>query len=350
MSDLPEDRPREPIISSAEGPLTGAATELSPFAAEPSTALTPFEGLPPSPGETPPAYPSYAPPPVEPPTFLYPVQPPVRPPARIPNFGHLALLLVLLVLGLLVTGVLWAVAVHDHLYGATSLQGSMTDIHYLLGSEVVLYFTTFLVSLLIFPLFWHKNLFAGLQWNGATALRLRWRLAGAAFACFLLALLNEVLIPGPTNAPIEKIFRTPGAAWLLFGFGVTIAPFFEEIFFRGFLLPSFCTAFDWFAEAVSAHEETPEPLAGKPRWPFASQLISGAVMAIPIAATCAFPRAGHYRIRLLVIGFWAVAFTVGWAIGRSESQAKLPRFARVDANGYPNWSVAAMAFSSLLVR
>ena len=81
-------------------------------------------------------------------------------------------------------------------------------------------------------------------------LRLRWRLFSAAGACFVLAFVDSVLVPGPSNAPIDQIFRQPGAAWLLFGFGVTFAPFFEELLFRGFLLPALCTAYDWFDERI----------------------------------------------------------------------------------------------------
>ena len=117
---------------------------------------------------------------------------------------------------------------------------------------------------MIFPLFWHKSLLAGLQWNGATALRMRWRLVSAAGVCFLLAMVNGEFMPGPTNAPIEKIFHSPGAAWILFGFGITLAPFFEEMFFRGFLLPSLCTAYDWFAE-ITTGKSLPARIACAPK-------------------------------------------------------------------------------------
>ena len=73
-------------------------------------------------------------------------------------------------------------------------------------------------------------------------------LLGAAGVCFVLAMFNGILMPGPADAPIDRIFRTPGAAWILFAFGVTLAPFFEELAFRGFLLPALSTAFDWIAE------------------------------------------------------------------------------------------------------
>jgi hypothetical protein len=203
---------------------------------------------------------------------------------RIPNFGHLLLLIPLLGLSFVVAAILFLAAIHFHLYGVSSPQQAATDIHYLLGSEAILYVFTFAASLLIFPLFWHKSLLAGLQWNGATALRLRGRLASAAFVCFLLAMVNGEFMPGPTNAPIEKIFHVPGAAWILFGFGITFAPFFEEMFFRGFLLPSLCTAYDWFAEKTTGEPRRPLGPNGHPQWSFSAMVVGSIVTSIPFAA------------------------------------------------------------------
>ncbi len=350
MTELPEDDLREPLVSQANESAPVEAAGAPSFAGEGLAgsgagmeATSPPDGS--RPHDT-----SYGPTAAEPPMFQSWTQPPVRRPARIPHFGHVVFLIfVLLPAGLAGTVIVMAVALHRHLFGVATTQGAATDVRYLLGGEALLYVFTYAACLLIFPLFWHESLMAGLQWNGATALRRRWRLGGAAFACFLLALVNGELMPGPTNAPIEKIFRTPGAAWLLFAFGVTVAPFFEETLFRGFLLPAFCTAFDWLAEALSVHTENPGPVAGRPRWPPAAQMIATAMMAIPIAATCAYPRSGHYRIRLLVFVLWAFALTLGWVIGRSELKAKPPRFAEVDANGHPVWSLSAMAVGSFLV-
>jgi membrane protease YdiL (CAAX protease family) len=209
---------------------------------------------------------------------------PVPPPARIPNFGHVLLLIPLLGLSFVVAVILFLAAIHFHLYGVSSPQQAAADIHYLLGTEAILYIFTFAASLLIFPLFWHKSLLAGLQWNGATALRLRGRLASAAFVCFLLAMVNGEFMPGPTNAPIEKIFHAPGAAWILFGFGITFAPFFEEMFFRGFLLPALSTAYDWFAEKTTGELRRPLGPNGHPQWSFPAMVVASIVTSIPFAA------------------------------------------------------------------
>ena len=213
----------------------------------------------------------------------YQDEPPVPHVVRIPNVGDLLLLFVLIVFGWLCAGLLTYSALHFNLFGVSTIQKAITDIHYTLGSMIVVYLGAFLGALIIYPMLWGKGFFAGIQWNGETALRLRWRLFTAAFVCFLFALLNGVLMPGPDNAPIDKIFRAPGAAWLLFAFGITAAPFFEELFFRGFLLPTLCTAFDWTSEKIR-HEPGPPPDEdGHPRWSLAGMAASSVLTSVPFA-------------------------------------------------------------------
>jgi hypothetical protein len=148
---------------------------------------------------------------------------------------------------------------------------------------IALYLLTFGCCLIVFPLVWHKGFFAGLQWNAAAALRLRWRLFAAAGLCFGLAMIDEVVLPGPPNAPIDKLFQTRLAAWLLFGFGVTLAPFFEEMFFRGFLLPALCTAWDWTIEKSTGKAPLPLDVNGHPQWSFFAMVIASILTSIPFA-------------------------------------------------------------------
>jgi hypothetical protein len=210
-------------------------------------------------------------------------QPEPAPPARIPHLGHFLLLLVLLLAGFAGAIVVLLLALHFHLDGVSTVQGTKTNIHYTLGSEGLGYLFCFLLSLAIFPLLWHQSLFAGVQWNVDTAIRLRWRLVSAAALCMGLALLNTLVLPGPKHAPIEDIFREPGAAWLLFAFGVTVAPFFEELCFRGFLLPALCTAYDWCAEKMYRAPRLPLAEDGHPQWSFAAMATGAVVTSIPFA-------------------------------------------------------------------
>lgn len=206
-----------------------------------------------------------------------------EPEERIPNFGHLLVLGAFLLFGVLFAGLLTQYALHRQMFGIMSVQKAVTDIHYTLGSEALLYLFTLAICLVIFPMIWHRGFFAGVQWNFATAFRLRWRLITAAFSCLVLAGLSSLITPGPTNAPIDKIFREPGAAWLLFFFGITFAPFFEEMFFRGFLLPALCTAVDWCGETIAHHPRRPLGPNGHPQWSLGAMVLASVATSIPFA-------------------------------------------------------------------
>jgi uncharacterized protein len=210
-------------------------------------------------------------------------QPEIQPPTRIPNFLHLCILGLLISVAMVGTILLTLSALHFHLFGISSIQRANTDIHYTLGSMVGLYLLAFGGCLIVFPLIWHKGFFAGLQWNAATALRLRWWLFAAAGLCFGLAMADEVLMPGPPNAPIDKLFQTRLAAWLLLVYGVTVAPFFEEMFFRGFLLPALCTAWDWTIERSTGKPRRPLDANGHPQWSFFAMVIASILTSIPFA-------------------------------------------------------------------
>jgi membrane protease YdiL (CAAX protease family) len=219
----------------------------------------------------------------EPALFANLFQPVVRPPVRIPHLGHVALFAVYFLFGIVAAGGYLGIFAYFHFFKVSSIQGAVNDVHGALGSEVILYAVMFAAAYFTLPLVWHKSFFAGVQWNGAAALRLRKRLFGAGFVCFLLAILNMIFIPGPANAPIEKVFKQPGAAWLLFFFGITVAPFFEELVFRGFLLPALCTAYDWLAEMLFHVPRRPLAPDGGPQWSISAMAIASIVTSAPFA-------------------------------------------------------------------
>jgi membrane protease YdiL (CAAX protease family) len=246
----------------------------------------------------------------EQPMFQSYYQPEVHPPSRIPHLGHLAILGVFAFFGLLCATVLIRSALYFHLFGVTTLQKAITDIHYTLGSEAVLYLLTFGACVLFFPMIWHKGFFAGLQWNGEIAIRLRKQLFITAAICFVLALTDSFLLPGPTDAPIDKIFRAPGAAWLLFGFGVTLAPFFEEMIFRGFLLPALCTACDWINEKTTGAPVRPLDENGQPQWSLRAMAIASVLTSLPFAGMHAAQTGYSLGPFLLLVG---VSLVLCWA-------------------------------------
>jgi len=205
------------------------------------------------------------------------------PPPRFPNILDVALVVVLLLFGFFCAGAVMASALHFHLWGISTTKAALNDIHYTLGSQAVWYISTLIGCIALFPLVWHTGFFAGVEWRAAEALRFWRRLLTAVFACFLLALIDGLLLPGPDHAPIDQVFRMPGAAWLLFLFGVTLAPFIEELGFRGFLLPALCTAWDWANERIN-HLPPPDPLPdGKTRWSPAAMIGASIFTSLPFA-------------------------------------------------------------------
>jgi hypothetical protein len=231
-------------------------------------------------------------------------------PVRIPNLGHVAILALLAAFGLVCSGLLTRAALHFHLWGIRNSQIALNDIHYTVGSMAALYLITTCAAVLIFPLVWKKSLFAGLQWNAPAALRRYRTLLSAAGACFVLAMLDEVLLPGPANAPIDKLFETRAAAWILFAFGVTCAPFFEEIIFRGFLLPALCTAFDWSVEMTTDIPAPPLDISGHPQWSLGAMVFASISTSIPFALMHAEQTAWSLGPFVLLV---AVSLVLSWA-------------------------------------
>jgi len=213
---------------------------------------------------------------------------------RIPNFGHVAIAIAIGVVSSLISVLLTGAALHLHMFGVSSLEQASSDIRYALGGQALLYLLTFLGCALIFPHLWSMGLFAGLQWNGAV-LRQRFRLILAAvFFCFTAAILDGALIPQPKDAPIDHLFRMPGAPWLLLGFGVTIAPFIEEMAFRGFLLPALATAIDWSRERFFDRARPFSDFNVHPQWSMLAQIIASILTSIPFALMHAPQNAGSF--------------------------------------------------------
>src|SRR5580658_640436 len=232
------------------------------------------------------------------------------PSARVPHLGHLLLLGVLAVIGLIGSSMLTRSALYFHLWGVTTVGKAITDVHYTVGSMAILYLITFGGALLVFPLLWNKSLFAGLQWNAGAAMRCYQPLLGAAGICLVLALVDEVLLPGPADAPIDKLFDSRGAAWLLFAFGVTVAPFFEELIFRGFILPALCTAFDWSVEKATGRSAPQLNPVGHPQWSIGAMVFGSIATSIPFALMHAEQTAWSLGPFLLLV---CVSLVLCWA-------------------------------------
>jgi membrane protease YdiL (CAAX protease family) len=205
------------------------------------------------------------------------------PPPRFPNILDVVLMCILLSVGWLASGAAAATALHFRLFGVHTEKQAANDIHYTLGTQTIWYLVALALWVVIFPKIWHTRFFEGIEWRAAAAFRLRWQLFWAAFACFVLAIVDGLLLPGPKEAPIDEVFRMPGGAWFLFAFGITLAPVIEETIYRGFLLPAFCTLWDFTTERI---QDRPAPWPdenGKVKWSLGAMIFASIATSVPFA-------------------------------------------------------------------
>jgi membrane protease YdiL (CAAX protease family) len=90
-----------------------------------------------------------------------------------------------------------------------------------------------------------RNFFESVSWRWPTSLWPGLVVAGSAFA--ILIQWASAKLPIPHSLPIDKYFETTTYAYLMAAFGILVAPFMEEMFFRGFLYPALARGFETVA-------------------------------------------------------------------------------------------------------
>jgi uncharacterized protein len=167
-------------------------------------------------------------------------------PRRIPNLGHTVLFFAVAVFVLLVTSVsTFAIAMGMRLMGPATPEQLLREPRLLIPSMAISYVIAGAIVWAIFTYLWRRPFTQGLHWNFAVVRR-RWvRLLACGVALSLVVQLLSNYLPVPKTLPIDDFFRTPADVWLVALFGTFLAPVFEELAFRGFLLPSLASAWDW---------------------------------------------------------------------------------------------------------
>ena len=177
---------------------------------------------------------------------------PVRKPRNIPNFGDMALFLLLAGGAVLITQ-LFAVGVAQglHLFPHETLLDMAHEPRLILPTMFLSYFIAGILAILIFTAIWKRPFAECVQWDVALISRRAWMLIlGGIGLSFLVQLLSNFL-PTPKELPIDEFFKTPLDVWLVAFFGVFIAPVFEELIFRGFVLPALANTWDLRRRALS---------------------------------------------------------------------------------------------------
>ena len=211
---------------------------------------------------------------LQPPMDNTPTDPPdAATPTRIPNLGHALLFLAIAGLLLILTQLAFLPLTH------TPLAASKDAIppKLLIASEAVTYLATIAVSWFVFPLLWKRPFAEGIHANPGAVRRNAFLLIPVGVVLSLVVQAASSLATMPKNIPIDDFFRTPSDVWLIALFGTLLAPLFEEIAFRGFLLPAFAIAYDWLAlprtEAARDLWNSNNKIS-RPAWVFSAVLTS----------------------------------------------------------------------------
>jgi membrane protease YdiL (CAAX protease family) len=169
---------------------------------------------------------------------------PETPRRRIPNLGH-ALLFVsfagmMLAISELLLIAIWGPPVATHGSVVTILHPKLQ-----LAAEGATYAATLLMAWFLYPLLWHRGFLDGLQWRAAAARSQAGRLIALGFILGLVSAMVDSLLPTNKTPTMDQFFLRPTDAWVVTFFGAIVAPLFEEICFRGFLVPAIAIAYDW---------------------------------------------------------------------------------------------------------
>jgi membrane protease YdiL (CAAX protease family) len=239
----------------------------------------------------------------------------VAPPRRIPHLGH-ALIFVgftgvlLILLELVLAGLGRATgSVHG---GVTTLLRPKLQIALLATT----YLTTLLAAWFFFPRMWGRSFLDGIQWSWATARNQAGRLLALGLLVGMMMQVVARFITPPKTLPIDEFFLTPMDAWLITLFGTVLAPMFEEICFRGFLLPAFAIAYDWLS--------LPRTEQARARWQATTTLspaalIFSAVLTSLIFALLHTSQVAHLWNALLVL--FAISLLLTWVRLKTGSVA-----------------------------
>jgi uncharacterized protein len=180
---------------------------------------------------------------LQPPMDNTPNDAPEDAPHRIPHLGHALLFLAIAGLLLLLSQFVLVGVTHTT---PAKIETTVSP-KLLVASEAFTYLTTLAISWLLFPILWSRSFPNGIEANPDAARRNAFKLIpiGIIFSFTVQAISS--LATMPKNIPMDDFFRTTSDVWIITLFGIFLAPLFEEVLFRGFLLPAFAIAYDWLS-------------------------------------------------------------------------------------------------------
>lgn len=153
-----------------------------------------------------------------------------KPPAREPFWGYLDLALIV--------GLMCALVVLSALPALLAFHGQlpMDSPVLLLSSNVVLYGALYVAFRIVFAVRYGKPVFSSLGWRRSNFNFWMIGIGGVVLAFSISGLAALVHTP-KVPSPIDKLANSPLYLALFGIMAVSLAPLFEELFFRGFIQP-----------------------------------------------------------------------------------------------------------------
>ncbi|HEX3682654.1 MAG TPA: type II CAAX endopeptidase family protein [Bryobacteraceae bacterium] len=188
--------------------------------------------MPPDPIETTPAEPVMEAPFVAEPAPPLPAEPPPLPAPREPFWGYLDLVLML---GFVCAGLVGIVLLGA---GLVAIVPKLKDdpMPLVLPLQFVFYLVVYAGFVAVFKLRYRAPVLVSLGWRRASLNPLFAAVGGVVLALGL-ALLASLLHTPQVPSPIDKLVNSPSSLALFVITAVVVAPFFEELLFRGFVQP-----------------------------------------------------------------------------------------------------------------
>lgn len=157
------------------------------------------------------------------------------------SWNDLALFLTFAALAFLVANLLVAVGYVGirSLAGAQNLPAAVPENPILpLTLQLLFYGLLFLIIYLLVVAYHHQPFWSSLNWRKPTARQaLGYMLGGLMMAIGVQ--LAPIVLPDQKTFPLERMFSSPLAAYAVAAFAVLVAPFMEELIFRGVLFAVF---------------------------------------------------------------------------------------------------------------
>ena len=125
-----------------------------------------------------------------------------------------------------------------HLHWTTPILKLQANAVFLLALQLIFYLFLLAYIYFLVTLYYKASFLSTLKWKSLSAHNtLRYLLGGAALS--LIVMIVPPLLPQRKSFPLEKMFDSPTSAYAIAAFAVLIAPFMEELLFRGLLFSFF---------------------------------------------------------------------------------------------------------------